>query len=620
MVAHHPNAVRPRSLVAKFWPMLIVAALLASTASYGRILLKASRKVVEDGEQFSFTVEANSRDEFNKIRTIPGLDRFEALSKSTSTRMQVVNGRFNAVLSRTYILRAKKPGRHTLGPVKVRVGRKTVTSRPLTITVKKVAVDPNKPKTFFLKAATLPASGYVNQQLTYVLKLYFLESFYRPQLGPPSFKGFWREGEHIQRDYIERVGEVSYKVKEIRLALFPQKLGQITIEPATFTFEVPVNSSPARPTDPFMAVPTRRVTLKSNPVAILVKAIPNVGLSSPYVGRLSLQASPLPDTAKVGDSISIELKVSGTGNVRDIEAPKLTVAGARVYDDKPELSHDQDSKGVVTGSKVFRLAVVPERPGPLKIPPLSFAALDPATGKLRRVQTAAKTITITGAASVAGGGSPGNQAATSRSTSPTTSQATSQAPKAAKPPASAAKQPVAVLARDIATAPLAGPAKLRPLHQPVAGFRIVYGAIWVVLGIIGLWFIAELLMPRLRHTRAIRRKRRRALPTALKKLAAGDSPADGVGPVFREYLSTMLQHSFAAASASDMVSAVASLKSVPASVVDGLRRCLETSDAERFSAKTTPSAATNAATNAVARDSERSEARALLKTLDRALS
>lgn len=593
-----PIALRRKLLLTA----LAVLALHLSTAAFGRILLKSSRTVVQDGEQFSFTVESNSRNEFNKITSIPGLDRFEVLSKSSSSRMQVVGGRFNSVLSRTFILRANKPGRYTLGPIKVRLGRQTVTSKPLKITVNKVVSDPSKPKRFMLKAAIEPASGYVNQQLTYVLKVYYLDTFYNPRLAAPSFKDFWQEGEEVQRDYIERVGEVSYKVTEIRVALFPQKLGQRTIGPATFAFDVPLSPTAGRPFDPFMSAPTRRVTLKSNPVPLIIKAIPNVGLSNPYVGRLSVTASPLPDTAKVGDSIAFTVKVAGTGNVRDLEAPKLSIKGARVYADKPEQSFDQSRKGFVTGTRKFSLAVVPEQPGPLRIPALTFAALDPATGKLQQVRTSAKTIAVSGAPAHA-------------AVPPTGKGGVAAKPPAKEPPKKAQEvgsgTPVRVLGSDISPAPLAAGEGLRPFTAKFARFfrytpyAPLFWSLWALLGIFALLLMAELLMPGLRQRRQLNRRRRRALPAALEQLKAPDAPCSSL--VVREYLSTKLQRSFAAATAADMVSAVASLKSVPAAVVESLRRCLELSDAARYSPMGSYSAG------------ERSEASALLKQLDRAI-
>lgn len=597
MVADFTLPRAPRRLIGL--AALLLLALLASTVAHGRILLKSSRKVVQDGEQFSFTVESNSRKEFNQITTIPGLEKFEVLSKSSSSRMQVVNGRFNSVLSRTFILRAKKPGRYTLGPIKVRVGRKTVTSRPLKVAVKKVVVDPSKPRRFFLKANIEPASGYVNQQLIYVLKVYYLDTFYKPRLVAPSFKDFWQEGEEVSREYIERVGEVSYKVTEVRVALFPQKIGQLTLQPATFAIDVPLSPTAGRPFDPFMSAPTRRVTLKSNPVPLIVKAIPNVGLSNPYVGRLSVKASPLPDKAKVGDSISIKVQVSGTGNVRDLKAPELNIKGARVYADKPEQSFDQSRKGLVTGTRTFTLAVVPEQPGPLKIPALTFSALDPATGKLRQVSTPAKTIAVSGA--------PAHAAASTGGPAPSdTAKAVAKTPPAQK---AAAKTPVTVLGSDISTEPLAGAKALRPLafgrFFSLAPSALIFWGMWAILAIIALVLLAELLLPGLRQRRHLNRQRRRALPSALKQLAASDAPSSSA--VVREYLSVKLQRSFAAATAADMVSAVASLKSVPAAVVESLRRCLELSDAARYSPMGTYSA------------NERSEAGALLKQLDRAI-
>lgn len=506
----------------------VAASTAASTAAFAKISLKASRKVVEEGEQLSVVVESDVPAEFNRITRIPGLEKFEVLSESSGHRTLLRGRSYKTLSSKTYILRATQPGRHTLGPVQVKYKKASVKSRALTITVKKAVVDPSRPKRFFLKAAIVPATAYVNQQVAYVLKFYHLDNFFRPRLTPPSFEGFWREGENVQKDYIERVGEVSYKVWEIRVALFPQRLGKLNVDPTAFALEVPTGRQGGRVFDPFMAAPTRRITLKSNPVTVQVKKVPAQGLNNLFVGSLTVKGSALPKTARVGDSLNLTVTVEGTGNVRDIEAPELVVPNARVYVDKPEQSFDQDSKGRVTGTRIFRLAIVPEKSGTLRVPPIPFATLDPKTGKVVTKATKAASIAVApGASEVA--------------------PPPADRPKTAAQPTSQVKVPVAILGKDIAPAPLAEVQPLVPLPQRYALW--FYGAMGLLFAI-ALWFSWHLVLPGWSRQRAQQRRRRGAYKSALAQLKSrtADEPS-----ILRSFLETKLSRSLAALSSGDIV-------------------------------------------------------------------
>lgn len=578
-----------------FW--LVVALSFAiglSSGSYGAISLTVSRPVVEDGEQLSLEIESDSRQEFNRISTIPGLSAFEVVSESSSSRMQVINGSVSSVYSKSLILRAKGPGRYTIGPVQVSIGRKKVRSNKVKVRVSKVSADPNRPKPFFLRAAIEPESSYVNQQVAYVLKFYFLENFFRPRLTIPDFKGFWREGEEVQKDYTERVGEVTYKVKEIRLAMFPQQLGKLTLEPAAFTIEIPAGRGSPRVFDPFMGTPTRRVQLESNPVTLTVRKIAAKGLTTPYVGALQVKSSSLGAKAKVGDSLNLTIEVEGTGNVRDVEIPDLDLKNARIYVDKPEQSFDQDKQGRVTGKRIFSLAIVPEQPGTLVVPAITFTALDPATGKVQRRQIKEQRVEVVAAPT---GSLPGGSASSASAGSGPGQQGSQQ-----QQGRSVVKQQVKVVGSDISSAPLARSSTLVPLPlKPRLWFWLTLG-LFAVLGFI---VMGMALVPDWRQRLQLRKAKRSAYRQALAQLAS--NKAGGDTSVVRGFLTTRLQRNFAAASGAEMVAAVGESAKVAPQLTERLQQYFDWSERQHYSR------------SAVHSGQDLAEVRGLLKQLDRAL-
>lgn len=566
--------------------MVLIAAM--PKLAYGKITLKASRRVVQEGEQFALEVEATDRQEFNRMKSIPGLDKFEVVSQSSSTRMQFINGKYSSMVGTSYILLAKDPGRFVIGPIAVKMGKKTVKSNRIKIAVNAVKVDPNAPKMYFLKAAIEPGNSYLNQQVSYILKFYFRKTFSEPKLATPEFKGFWREGEAVQKDYTERIGEVTYKVKEIRLAMFPQQVGTLSIEPTRFTIETQIAGGQGRPFDPFQRAPTRRINLKSNAVTLRVKEIARPGLTTPYVGSLRVRSSALPKSAKVGDSITFTVDVEGTGNVRDIAMPKLDIKGARLYADKPVQEFNQNAQGIITGKRTFSVAIVPEQPGTLHVPKLTFTALDPTSGRVIRSTVPATTITVAAGGDVGGAGGAG--AAKAAGTPP------SPKPKA---------KPVTVLGTDIESAPLPFGESLSPV--PRQGFAPWF---WGGVGGIGLalvWLLVTAAVPDWRQRLARRSARQGAYRDAMAKIAA-----DGSGElteVVRRFLELKLERSLPAASPREMVAVVAGFPKIQQAVVDRLQQCFDSAEKQRYSR------------GGVKTEShEQREIGAVLKQLDRALS
>lgn len=557
--------------------------------AYGKITLKASRRVVQEGEQFALEVETTDRQEFNRIKSIPGLDKFEVVSQSSTTRMQFINGKYSSMVGTSYILLAKEAGRFAIGPIAVKMGKKTVKSNRIKIAVNAVKVDPNAPRMYFLKAAIEPGTSYLNQQVSYILKFYFRQTFFQPKLTTPDFKGFWREGEAVQKDYTERIGEVTYKVKEIRLAMFPQQAGMLSIEPTRFTIETRIAGAQGRPFDPFQATPTRRINLKSNAVTLRVKEIAQPGLTTPYVGSLRVRSSALPKSAKVGDSINLTVTVEGTGNVRDIAMPKLAIKGARLYGDKPVQEFDQNAQGVITGKRTFSVAIVPEQPGTLKVPKMTFTALDPASGRIIRSTVPATTI------QVAAGGASSTGAATA---------VTPSAPNS-KPKAKPKAKPVAVLGTDIESAPLPFGKRLSPL--PSQGFPMWF---WAGVGGIGLILVGLVVtgaVPDWRQRLKRRSARQGAYKSAMAQLGAGGSGE--LTAVVRRFLELKLERSLPAASPREMVAVVAGIPKIPQAVVDRLQQCFDSAEKQRYSR------------SGVTTDAhEQREVGAVLKQLDRALS
>jgi hypothetical protein len=195
------------------------------------------------------------------------------------------------------------------------------------------------------------------------------------------------------REYEATVNGVQYLVSEIRKALFPQEEGILVIPPSRLTVEVLVRSNRGRSSafDSFFGTSTSETkTLRAREIELQVRPLPEAPAGfSGLVGDYDVQARISKAELQVGESATLKLTVSGSGNVQMIGEPRLPeLPDFKIYDDKPSGSIDR-SGARLTGSRTYSKALVPLQDGDLVIPPIALTFFDPQAGEFRDVRTAA---------------------------------------------------------------------------------------------------------------------------------------------------------------------------------------------------------------------------------------
>ncbi|MBN1594623.1 BatD family protein, partial [candidate division FCPU426 bacterium] len=216
----------------------------------------------------------------------------------------------------------------------------------------------------------------------------------QPQYQPADTSGFWAEDLPPQREYTTRLNGQEYRVIEIRQVLFPTTSGDLTIGPAHLI--VQVQDFQHRMRDPFADSFFRdffssgqRVTLQSKPIGVHVKPIPDSGRPPDFtgtVGSWSLSARLDRNEAKVGEAVTLEIRIFGEGNVKSVGKPQLPpLTGFKVYETVSS-SEVQKKEDAIQGVKIYRTLLRPEVSGTLSIPPIAYSYFNPRAGKFERVQ------------------------------------------------------------------------------------------------------------------------------------------------------------------------------------------------------------------------------------------
>lgn len=385
----------------KRWIRAVCLAILASSLAPGlraagiQATINRSQAAVEDQLLLTLTVEGSRSAE----PTLPDLSDFDVYSRGQSTQMSFINGRVTSSVSYNYLLVPKRPGSITIGAATVELDGTTYSSEPIRIRIVSAEEKPEQTKDLFLSAKVSTTRPFVGQQVVYIWRFYRRVRIGDARLEPQDFEGFLVEDLGEVREYQATVNGVQYLVSEIRKALFPQEDGTVIVPASRLTLEVVVRGSrrgaDSMFDDFFGRATTETKVLRSREIELQVQPLPNPPESfSGLVGEFDIRAQISKAELQVGESATLKLTVSGSGNVQMIGEPSLPeLPEFKIYDDKPSGSVERSGPRL-TGARTFSKALVPLRPGELAIPPVRLTFFDPDVGEFREIQTATLPLTV----------------------------------------------------------------------------------------------------------------------------------------------------------------------------------------------------------------------------------
>jgi hypothetical protein len=131
------------------------------------------------------------------------------------------------------------------------------------------------------------------------------------------------------------------------------------------------------------------VTLRTNPIAVVIKPVPQEGRPADFtgtVGNWSMSASLDRTEAKVGEAITLEIRLFGQGNVKSVGKPRLPqLTGFKVYETVSS-SEVQKRENTIKGVKIYRTLLRPEVTGTLSIPVITYSYFNPINSKYEQVK------------------------------------------------------------------------------------------------------------------------------------------------------------------------------------------------------------------------------------------
>jgi hypothetical protein len=365
-------------------------------------------ETVKEGDTFQVDVVVTLRTNASVDElTLPDLSAFTVVRDTRSERssMKMAGGKRSVTqeTTHTFLVRATSTGEKTIGPAVVRVGKVRARAEGLIIRVlpddKPRARRGKKPKSdpYVLELTFDKDEVFVGEQATLTARVYATGPAELRPLSMPKLPQFWVEtlDQGGGRPSERSVDGTHYYVYQLHTAaLFPLSAGEHTVEPIDLSATVGGG----------LWSRGKTFNIQSEPVTLRVKPLPTDGAPSDFnpgnVGRFAFKMRAEPLRTTLGQPVSVEMTVTGTGNGGQVTVPGLPerIEGARVF--PPTFD---ENKSIVDGrvalTKRVTALVQPTRAGRLTIPGTRFVFFDPETGRFETKEATPITVVVDSAES-----------------------------------------------------------------------------------------------------------------------------------------------------------------------------------------------------------------------------
>ncbi len=415
----------------KILSILLISS-MALTAIAQDVVFKASAPAqVVVGSPFQLTYSVNQRSKDLRAPEFTDFDYVAGPYTSTSQSTSFVNGQRTSTFQQTftYTLIASKEGAFTIPPASIKVDGEQYSSNGVRITV----LPPDQPTNagtnsqqrntngnasgqqrdnssvsdanIFMRTLVSKTKVHEQEALLLSYKLYFAGvevSQMTNNIRLPEFKGFLKQelemGE-IQTE-LEHYNGRNYQTAVLyRTLLFPQRSGDMVIEPAQFEARLRVqNRAQVRSIfdDFFGSYVTVDKALSTPSVTIHVQELPSgkpVGFSG-AVGQFSISSTISSTDLPANEAVMLTITIQGAGNMKLIKTPDVDwPEGFEVYDPKVTNNFRNTTSGV-SGTKTIEYMAIPRAGGSYTIPAVQFSYYDTQADTYKTLTTPEYTLNI----------------------------------------------------------------------------------------------------------------------------------------------------------------------------------------------------------------------------------
>jgi len=385
------------------------------TAASVSAQLGASQIPVGGYTLLTITVDGSTRADVR----LPEVDGLILRDSGTSQNTSIINGKISKSSTVRVTVLGDKEGSYTIPALKVVVEGKDFTTEPVQV---KVTNSPSASSGQSANAQSGTSSGsetltaddihrisriqilspnatiYVGQKVPITIQLWVNTAHRFDNLTAPVINDDHILMAALGQDYertIEYADNERFEVYSWKASFTALKEGTTTLEADT---EVTVLARARRATSAFDSMfdsdffgPSyRRIPLliKSNQVNLEIKPVPTEqpeGFSG-AVGKFSMKTSVNPTELQLGDPITLDVEISGTGNFDRVFFEGLKDgSGFKTY--TPETQFTPDENDPLKGSKSFKQAIIPKDKKLKEIPSIRFIYFNTETAQFETLES-----------------------------------------------------------------------------------------------------------------------------------------------------------------------------------------------------------------------------------------
>ena len=370
--------------------------------------------------EFVLTNAKPDQDSF-KVPSFEGLEVLAGPTTSSGHSFQSINGvsSSKSTYTITYVVMGQAAGNITIGSAEVAVKGKKYSTKATPIEVvaqsakrdeqaaaeQGTAVQNQIAQDDILLRLNLSRSTvYQGEPIRASLTLYTRASIAGfEDVKLPSFNGFWSQELPVD-DYRATRQTVNGKVYDSQIIkeylLYPQQTGTLSIEPVDITAVAQVVMRTNRAFDPFFGggsevynVPRKLTTGRVN---VTVKELP-AGAPASFtgaVGQFTMDTQLPSQELKANSAASYTVKISGTGNLTFLQAPKLSLPSSFELYDVRSTEAIQSSTAGTSGYRQFEYPFIARAEGEYDIPAIEFSYFSPEKGAYVTLSSAALTLNV----------------------------------------------------------------------------------------------------------------------------------------------------------------------------------------------------------------------------------
>ncbi len=364
-------------------------------------IAKASKKTLGINERLRIDFEMNEDGDNFVPPNFKGFNVVGGPNQSISNSW--INGKRSYSKTYSYFLAPKSQGTFSINQATIEIDDQIYKTTPLKIIITEAVSKPKDgnsadyvaSENVHLIAEVSKSNPFLNEAIVIVYKLYVSNdvSITRSwqELDTPKFQDFWSQ--YIEKKGEQQIYETTYEGKPYRYVilkkavLYPQKTGELTIEPLTLDVPIDVQGNTR---DIFGRRRMTRVnrTISAGKRIINVKPLPTEGRPDDFsgaVGNFNFSVSVNKTMLDANEALELKIRTKGIGNLKLFNLPSLTLPSSlEVYEPVRDNKVAINIKGM-NGFISDTYTIIPQYKGSYPIRPISFSYFDVTSAKYKTI-------------------------------------------------------------------------------------------------------------------------------------------------------------------------------------------------------------------------------------------